>query len=389
MKQPFTIGGSVVLRRAISEETGIPLNDEDLTLKTKYLQSWSKEKSLCGAGDKLPIHYQLPEHWHQAVQAVKDFFAEEKFEKGKWYYAETKGYKYLRRYKDTGFNWNYTEGVSIYGKECVYSNEPSNIGNQDIINSLQPATPEQIKFMLGKVAERKGYVKGVEIRSLGIPNTVVMLHHGEVGYDSNKDELWIGGCIVYKKGTWAELLSQEEKFEKGKWYYRKEGTCADLAKISHTEPSGKEVFSEVIAVWDSGSLSVFTDQVIADTEHLQPATPLQIQLMLEKVAESKGYVEGVKVTCLLDDCDEVLDGRYFSYHEKSDSLYASIKDEEGDALIYEKGKWAELLSTEEAKPQTLTLKGVTLTNNVYEGKVKVDIELTAEHIQQLKEAFGN
>jgi hypothetical protein len=80
MKQPFTIGGSVVLRRAISEEAGIPLTSDETVTHYPYLASSEKgrrEKYFSGNKSRLNTHYQLPQDWDKAVKAVKDFFAEE------------------------------------------------------------------------------------------------------------------------------------------------------------------------------------------------------------------------------------------------------------------------------------------------------------------------
>jgi hypothetical protein len=305
-KQPFTIGGSVPLKEALLKETGAKPCDA-LSLNYQYLYIADYTNCIGGANKELPTHYQLPQDWHQAIQAVKDFFTEEKFEKGKWYYGELGDESYLVRYS------HYEADKLMYVTEHV------------------------------------------------------------------------------------NRCKNEVAYYEGDTLYPKIIDC------------------------------------------LQPATTEQIQFMLGKVAESRGYVEGVKVTCLLDDCDEVLDGRYFTYHEKSDSLYASIKDEEGDALIYEKGKWAELLPQEETteakeeytvelllnkiithsnklranasghgvviafakhalgllehkekpqeepKPETLVLKDVVyVVKGRYHKRIKTDLHLTATHLQQLK-----
>jgi hypothetical protein len=212
MKQPFTIGGSTPLKKALLEETGIELVCETV-LKHTYLVP--DNGKFYGEGSKYSTHYQLPQDWDKAIAAVTDFFAEEKFEKDKWYYA--------------------------------------NDGS----------------------------------------------------------------------------LTQS------------------IFKFSHIDKDDQPMFSEAINLYDDKA-TYFTNQ--KTFRNLQPATTEQIELMLGKVAESKGYVKGAKAICLLDEYKKHLDGRYFEYVEKSDSLIASTPDAmELNILIYQEGKWAELLPQEEPK----------------------------------------
>jgi hypothetical protein len=77
MKQPFTIGGSVPLKKALLEETGIaPCSDSTVTYKYMTVGD-PVTKIIGGSYEKLPTYYQLPQDWDKAVQAVKDFFVEE------------------------------------------------------------------------------------------------------------------------------------------------------------------------------------------------------------------------------------------------------------------------------------------------------------------------
>jgi hypothetical protein len=75
-KQPFTIGGSVPLKKALLEETGAKPCDA-LSLNYQYLYIADYTNCIGGANKELPTHYQLPQDWDKAIQAVKDFFAED------------------------------------------------------------------------------------------------------------------------------------------------------------------------------------------------------------------------------------------------------------------------------------------------------------------------
>jgi hypothetical protein len=76
-KQPFTIGGSVALKKALLEEAGLTSCSSD-TVKHGYLIIETDTIKMAGrAFAKKDVHYHLPEEYNEALQAVKDFFLEE------------------------------------------------------------------------------------------------------------------------------------------------------------------------------------------------------------------------------------------------------------------------------------------------------------------------
>jgi hypothetical protein len=84
MKQSFTIGGSVPLKKALLEETGIEIQGGGPTPDWEYLTAALFLKSKFDeTNNKESTHYQLPQDWDKAIQAVKDFFAEEPKEEAK------------------------------------------------------------------------------------------------------------------------------------------------------------------------------------------------------------------------------------------------------------------------------------------------------------------
>jgi hypothetical protein len=214
-KQPFTIGGSVALKKALVEETGIRVYHEDSCALWNYLvcETGFDFCGLQGIGIKQSTHYQLPQDWDKAVAAVKDFFAEEpKFEKGKWYYGE-QGVctKYLFKFLHVDCDGAkiFSEAIQLGDQKRVYYFLNQQIDNTDY---LQPATQEQIQEMLGKVAESKGFVKSIKVRSLFANNIDVI--DGGFNYELSTDSLWSNGdnnlIEIYNKGKWAELVPQEE-----------------------------------------------------------------------------------------------------------------------------------------------------------------------------------
>jgi 8-oxo-dGTP pyrophosphatase MutT (NUDIX family) len=76
-KQPFTIGGSVALKKALLEETGY---SADVRWHEQNYLTPSRSNPnirIIGIHGKKDVHYHLPEEYNEALQAVKDFFAEE------------------------------------------------------------------------------------------------------------------------------------------------------------------------------------------------------------------------------------------------------------------------------------------------------------------------
>jgi hypothetical protein len=207
MKQPFTIGGSVALKKALLEETGIEIEGGGPTPDWKYLSAALFLKSKFDETNKKePTHYQLPQDWDKAVEAVKDFFAEEKFEKSKWYYANDRSITqsiFKFSHMDTDSSPMFSEAINLCDDKATY------FTNQKTFRNLQPATTEQTQFMLGKVAEQKGLIGGAKIKSVHGSETT--LRKGSpYSYLSGEDILICDGHTLYEKGKWAEPLPQEE-----------------------------------------------------------------------------------------------------------------------------------------------------------------------------------
>jgi hypothetical protein len=208
MKQPFTIGGTAALKKALLEETRIRVYDEDTCTEWDYLICDTDFCGLQGCVDQLSTHYQLPQDWDKAVTAVKDFFAEEKFEKGKWYYGINRNTEDLFKFSHVGCDGAkiFSETIQLGDKKRVYY-----LLNQVISDTgyLKPATTEQIQLMLGKVAEQKGYKPNAVIKNDN--NIEYTLVEGYTpGYFPLSDSFNYCGYRVYWDGKWAELLPQEE-----------------------------------------------------------------------------------------------------------------------------------------------------------------------------------
>jgi hypothetical protein len=360
-KQPFTIEGSVPLKKALLEETGLSL-DIDTLLEYRLLRpSYTGLHRLEGCYSCKSTHYILPQQYTEAVQAVKDFFAEDKLEKGKWYYVreENRGYEWIGKYRNTDETGNliFSDSLLLHNQEEIGYYQHDEILKTSIwLELIQPATTEQIEFMLRKVAVQKGLVCGA-IKYFKVP----------VGFR------------LYEKDKWAEIVPQEKpkpKFEAGRWYYGESDELERLYKFKKINHVGNWCYSECVINTNHHSREDYiSNQNVIDG--LKPATTEQIRVMLGKVAKQKGYVEGVEIKTLITTHDVV---KLFS----CDTNYSSWNDAlwVGSCKVYEKGKWAEIVPQEKPKPkpETLVLEGVWLGRR----KVKENLELTAAHLEQLR-----
>jgi hypothetical protein len=224
-RKAFTIGGSVELREALVKSAKLDPKNLCIAFKSNMFEDGLGKNNLLihkpDAGDtdwylsycdrQLALHYNLPEQYNEALQAVKDFFAEEKFEKGKWYYGEFGGCKTLAKYSHPVFTQNiWSEVVRVkedhsveYSLHCTVNSD-----NWESKN-LQAATIEQIQLMLGKVAEQKGYKPKVVIKNDNdIEYTLVEGY--TPGYFHFSDSFNCCGYRVYWDGKWAEILPNKE-----------------------------------------------------------------------------------------------------------------------------------------------------------------------------------
>jgi hypothetical protein len=258
-------------------------------------------------------------------EAVKDFFAKDKFEKGKWYYSDFTGTKYLIRYKETIpvytdkdiYVYNkilYTEGFTVYPEGVLECSKNDHIANTKLEQSLQPATTEQIQIMLGKVAESKGYVKGAKVKKGTVTQELSLMGYA---YLDTEDILYCGSISIYQEGKWAELLPKEE-------------------------PKSSDV----------------------KTEHVR--------------AFVKEWMEGHEPDTFITNEH----GNYmYSAGPTSINLVAFFEELVQDYIDYDPQPQAK-----EAKPETLVLKDVVYVDKGhYHKRIKTDLHLTATHLQQLKE----
>jgi hypothetical protein len=215
----FSIGGNSHLKKALVEETGIRLHSENTITGYYYLRANKAISStLIGGVDKDPTHFQLPEQYTEAVQAVKEFLGQNRFEKGKWYCADLSP-NYLLRY-------SHQEANKVFYSERYWSTE-TNYTNEsrdnyfttasEIYRTIRPATQDDIKEVLEGIARYKGLLSGGIIKDVtgGVYRDYTL---GDLRTSQDGEALWVeitdskglnDGIFLYKDGVWAERIVEK------------------------------------------------------------------------------------------------------------------------------------------------------------------------------------
>lgn len=149
-------------------------------------------------------------------------------------------------------------------------------------------------------------------------------------------------------------VPKKVEYEKGKWYYFSFGECNGIIKYSHLEKySGYNTVHGTEFYWFKGD-ALKTDSTNFSNNDwersLSLATKYQIEAILEKVAESKGFILGATYKSMRI-AYRVYTLEYFyrlKYNIDKDKLIHCVKNGTvGICSIYSNGKWAEIISNED------------------------------------------
>lgn len=135
----------------------------------------------------LPLKQVLTSNY---VENNPDWFREVKepeFKAGDWAAFEHNWKKWLFKIKE------FKDG-------CVYSIENSPQCN---IRDLVSVTPEEIKVHLDAERIKRGYTVGTR---LAVNNEI---GDGQPCYYPEDDDFWFGGCKLYGRGKWAEIVEDK------------------------------------------------------------------------------------------------------------------------------------------------------------------------------------
>jgi hypothetical protein len=159
----------------------------------------------------------------------------------------------------------------------------------------------------------------------------------------------IQGELLKLKQIASNSIKELKKleYEKGKWYYFSFGECSGIIKYSHLEkyPGFNTIYGTEFYWLDGDILEIDnTDFSNNDWERsLSLATKYQIETILKKVAELKGFKLGAtyKSTCRIYTLAHFYK---LKYDVDKDRLVHSVKDGTvGVCSIYSNGKWAEII----------------------------------------------
>lgn len=176
------------------------------------LWSYSQKKYAEIISYKEPL-YQLTakeiKHAYENPQYLKDTFKEcfeTELEVGKWYKSDYPLLLFIteiRHHELVAYGFN-AKGEYKQGSFCTRSNVKNKV-DYDAFN-FEPATEKEVEEALIKEA-RKRYNKNDSIQSLW----KTKIGNIDLGFKNefnlDKNEFWYGGYLVFKDGTWAEIIT--------------------------------------------------------------------------------------------------------------------------------------------------------------------------------------
>jgi hypothetical protein len=179
---------------------------DNTSCKWPFLTLYSYvSKTIRGCHGKQTNHFESPEQYNEASEVVLNVFDKKTpFEVGKWYYS-----KYIGTERLIKFSHKSGDGT-LGGSEAVINvrhHKPYTLSNPWVINSLEPATTEQIQLMLEKAAVKKGFVKGAKVNSTGTTAAFTITTNHTI-YNHVREQLIISGVRVYEKGVWGNVIVQ-------------------------------------------------------------------------------------------------------------------------------------------------------------------------------------
>ena len=137
---------------------------------------------------------------------------------------------------------------------------------------------------------------------------------------------------------------QEPEFKAGQWYISKsEGRKDKIYRICRI--NGRYIYYDCSNI-EGKSNWIAKDSVMYKSS--KPATKEQIESHLKEICDEK-YI-GKKVKCLFD--GEYIVSSFWIYDVKGDKLWYNIRGANTCILLYEEGKFAEIIPDKKKKPET-------------------------------------
>lgn len=219
-RQLFSVSGSSGLIKALAEDSGYPLHYSDVAESDFVgpLNPESMAKKIYAVSQKRDIHYELPLEYDEALEALKYYYEmipeTINFEVGKWYRRLLWGNTiFVARYIGNGFGEGLTNPTSK-DERVEVSNEIHMANPQQATKDWwREATVDEVRETLLKMAELKGFVRGVEyISPWGTTSVVRNVDFAretkERGFRLT-DNLG-GGNYIYTDGIWGEVVNKNK-----------------------------------------------------------------------------------------------------------------------------------------------------------------------------------
>lgn len=279
---------------------------------------------------------------------------------GKWY-----------TYKDYDCDWlmNYQgEGTSCYG-----FNTSGSWRNDYIMSSVlnwKPATQEEVQTALIKEARKRGYTE----------NNFKTLIEDTSGFDTDfnftyfNDVLFCkpggrGGAVVYENGVWAEIIEEKEeetqpvKLIPNRWYTLKENADSILIFVKDSEDASNNYgflrdgswFENFDGVWD------YTTR----PQEWREATQEEVQEAM--INHFKKIYHGNYSECLHNYTNYKGQEEYELDWDKIGQCLRYTLKEGGVGCVYDRGRWADLITSDRENGEVLLTKGKWYKNLTYEG----------------------
>lgn len=142
---------------------------------------------------------ELEEQLNSISEQIKELKNKPKFEVNRWYKIDGEPFmKYLVEHLSENDNKGY--GLNRYGEWS---------DNDFGLSSCKPATPEEVKAALVKEAEKRGYRKDVDVKSLMYAKGKIDSNIFSFDITKHNTRLYIGKngqFNIFDNGKWAEII---------------------------------------------------------------------------------------------------------------------------------------------------------------------------------------
>lgn len=174
-----------------------------------------------------------------------------------------------------------------------------------------------------------GEFKGIDYKIFQLPND----WHNALKYAKDALEYW-DICEIHKDGSYVKIGFS--------WRRVKEG---DIVRILSHRKDSKGVVCYSIETIDGE----FKDEGF-HFSHFRKATRDEIIGAFSKVLNNKGYIANARIKSMRhEDVVKVTTGEWYMYHDGHDQVWLKTKEKDINILVYEKGKWAEIVPKEITK----------------------------------------